>query len=242
MTTVTYTSGSGTVSLPANVDVVSISIWGGGASGTMIGGQGSAGTGGGGGGARGLASFSARGISSYTYSVGPGGVSTGNNSQNPGQNTTFVCGSYSLTAGGGTCGSGISGGAGGVGSYSGTFTSVSFGNGVAGANGYSSGGYPVGGNGGSQTYGSGGSGWGYGTTAAYASGSAGAIIVSYTTRTMKYHTPPFSLVTIGTDGGLSSPYSMIGLRGKTLYNSAGGPPTTVGNTLYLSNTFMNQSF
>ena len=104
MTTITFTSGSGTWTVPGGVNSIQLLCVGGGGSGEAAGG----GNGGGGGGVISRASYSVTPGVGISYAVGTGGTS-GN-----GGNTTFD----GLTAGGGQAGNG-SGGTGGTGDYAG---------------------------------------------------------------------------------------------------------------------------
>jgi len=86
---VTYTVSQKTVNLPANVDEITVIIWGGGG-----GGQINQSGGWGGGGAKCV--FNARDKSSYTFNIGLGGGGSGR-----GGNSTFSCGNFNILAEGG---------------------------------------------------------------------------------------------------------------------------------------------
>ena len=114
----TYTTGSGTETVPSGASTVTISIWGGGGSGGITGALVTNVAGGGGGGGYSSKVVSVSGGQTFSYSVGAGGTGVSANSNsathtgNSGGSSTVSGSSVSMTATGGL-GGGSSGGSGG---------------------------------------------------------------------------------------------------------------------------------
>jgi len=248
MPSVTYSSGSGTVSLPANVDVVTLTIWGGGGGGSTNGGAGY-------GGAGGTCSFNARGKTSYTYAVGSGGIADpilNDYSDGDGTYSTFYCGNLSIGAGGGPGYLRVYQGAPSVGvtDPSNLISSQSFSPGGAPTNGTYT--YPDGSTGGQgtsypQTYGQGGNGDPNGSSP----GNPGIVIVSYTVITTTVPGPPTSVTaTAGagqatvswtaptnTGGSAIIDYTVTSSPGGLTATTSGTSATVIGLTGGTSYTF-----
>lgn len=129
----TYTSGSGTETVPTGATSVTISAWGGGGSGGATDVLSTNIAGGGGGGGYASKTVSVTGGQTFSYSIGNGGTGvvptfTAVNG-NAGAATTVSGGSVSISAGGGSAG-GVAGGAGGTASGGSTNTSGTNGGGV----------------------------------------------------------------------------------------------------------------
>ena len=95
-TTTTYTSGTGTFTVPAGVKTITVEVWGGGGKGGNVSGGGTQQAGGGGGGAYSRSVISVTNGQQFSYSVGAGSTTNGT----PGGDSWFGSASTVMAKGG----------------------------------------------------------------------------------------------------------------------------------------------